>query len=127
MVRPHACVVQVADLCSLVNDSTLHRATTLEKSYPLLAPVARLLLAIPATSVDSERTFSETKLIDTRLRTSLGDELFSDLLFISKNLPDSGNRDSFILITQRLAAANDAMRGFVSELDALSDDDDDSQ
>lgn len=62
----------------------------------MLAPLAQLLMGIPATSVSSERTWSETKLIDTRLRSSLGNDLFGDLVFIAKNLPPHADLDSFM-------------------------------
>ena len=43
---------------------------------PLLAPVVRLVLAIPATSVPSERLFSTAGLVEDRLRARHGAEDF---------------------------------------------------
>ena len=68
-----------------------------------------MLLGIPASSVTSERAFSAARLIDTRLRAQLGDELFSDLLFIAKNLPDNGRIDGFIALLLDLAEEHGQM------------------
>ena len=97
-------------------------ANKLEKRFPMLAPVAKLLLGMPATSVPSERTWSTTKLIDTRLRTALGDEVFGDLIFIAKNLPESDKFQDFIniLLTLNTATQN------VKKLLDIADDGDDS-
>lgn len=62
----------------------------------MMSRIARLLLGIPATSVESERTWSEAKLIDTRLRSQLGDDIYGDLIVISKNLPENGDMQEFI-------------------------------
>ena len=85
-----------------------------EKRFPMLAPVAKLLLGMPATSVPSERTWSTTKLIDTRLRTSLGDEVFGDLIFIAKNLPESGKFQDFMSTLLKLNAATKAVHELVN-------------
>ena len=50
-----------------------------------------MLLGIPASSVMSERAFSKARLVDTRLRAQLGDEIFSDLLFMAKNVSEKDN------------------------------------
>ena len=76
---------------------------------PLLAEAARMLLGIPASSVTSERAFSKARLIDTRLRAQLGDEIFADLLFIAKNLPDTAKMDEFIDHLLALAEEYDQM------------------
>ena len=89
--------------------------------FPLLANVARMLLGMPATSIASERVWSETKLNDTRLRTSMGDEVFADLVFIAKNLPDSSNLDSFLSLMTRLAKTSASMQRLFDELDHLDD------
>ena len=103
--------------------------------FPMLSRVARLLLAVPATLVSSERTFSEAKLIDTRLRSMLGDETFGDLVFISKNLPDGGNLDTLIAGLTRLTEVDSAAKKLFEELKQLTvnvdndsdEEDDDSE
>ena len=92
----------------------------------MLSPIARLLLGVPATSVASERAFSEAKLIDTRLRSMLGDEIFGDLIFISKNLPDDSNLDEFMSLLHQLGAAESAARKLLEELNNIVDVPDDT-
>ena len=93
--------------------------------FPLLTPVARLLLGIPASSVASERTFSEAKLIDTRLRSSLGDEIFGDLIFISENLP-SDDLEDFLRLVQTLAKHEASMKELIAELETIDCDEEDA-
>ena len=64
-------------------------ASNVSAKCPHLSKVARMFLGMPASSVASERAFSTARLIDTRLLSQLGDELFADLLFITKNMPES--------------------------------------
>ena len=52
--------------------------------FPLLKNVAKRLLSIPATSVPSERIFSTSGLIVSKLRASLNPE---NVVFLNKNLP----------------------------------------
>ena len=88
--------------------------------------MARLLLGIPALSVASERTFSKAKLIDTRLRTSLGDEIFADLVFISKNLPEDSDLNSFIKSLQQLGKQEETIKRLfddIEDIEATQDDD----
>jgi len=51
---------------------------------PLLAPVARLVLAIPATSVPSERLFSTAGLVVDRLHASMVPDMVQKILFLNK-------------------------------------------
>ena len=71
-----------------------------------------MLLGIPASSVTSERAFSLARTIDSWLRAQLGDDIFADLLFIAKNLPDDGDIDAFIDRLLDLAEAH----GVIDEL-----------
>lgn len=51
--------------------------------YPKLAKLARLVLPIQATSVQSERTFSLAGLVDTPRRNRLSDESFSSNILLN--------------------------------------------
>jgi len=54
-------------------------------SLPRLAALARRLLAVPGSSVPSERLFSTAGQIVTDLRNRLSPESVSQLLFLNKN------------------------------------------
>ena len=54
--------------------------------YPLLSALAFKYLAIPATSVPSERLFSTAGLVINKLRASTTPELVSKILFLNKNV-----------------------------------------
>jgi len=53
--------------------------------YPNIAMLARLYLAIPATSAASERVFSSAGNIITKKRSSLAPENACDLIFAHQN------------------------------------------
>jgi hypothetical protein len=55
--------------------------------YPTLFEMARVYLAIPASSAASERVFSAAKLILDHKRRSLTPDRVSRLIFLKKNLP----------------------------------------
>ncbi|KAJ8381424.1 hypothetical protein SKAU_G00022020 [Synaphobranchus kaupii] len=57
-----------------------------EEEYPVLARLARRYLCIPATSVLSERVFSASGLLVSRLRSRLLPEHVNMLVFLNKNL-----------------------------------------
>ena len=54
--------------------------------YPFVAAVAREYLAIPATSVASERIFSKCGLVCSDRRASLSPQHVEQLVFLSHNL-----------------------------------------
>ena len=93
-----------------------------EKAQALmsLVPVARMLLAIPASTVASERSFSRAGDIDSSKRGSLGPELFSDLLFIAKNAPEIGQFEEFFSLLRR---CNEEEMEWLMRLGAIDSDD----
>lgn len=66
--------------------SPLHWWKVNEDKYPLLATFAKYILAIPATSVASERVFSTAGDIVTAQRATLQSNNVDMLIFLAKNL-----------------------------------------
>ena len=58
---------------------------TAKNQYPLLSAIVCKLLAIPATSVASERMFITAGLVVSKLRASTSPELLAKILFLNKN------------------------------------------
>lgn len=57
-----------------------------ESTYPLIAKLAKHYLAIPATSVPSERVFSTAGDIVTASRSALTADNVDKLIFLAKNM-----------------------------------------
>ena len=57
-----------------------------EKKYQNLSRLAKLILCVPATSVQSERIFSKAGFIVNSLRASLSSDLVDKLIFLSHNM-----------------------------------------
>lgn len=56
-----------------------------KNKYPILAKMARIYLAIPATSTSSERLFSDAGNLLSSKRTKMNLELFQHIMFLKKN------------------------------------------
>ncbi|XP_052806299.1 E3 SUMO-protein ligase ZBED1-like [Mya arenaria] len=57
-----------------------------ENRFPKVAQVARSVLAVPATSVPSERVFSSAGLVLNKLRNRLNSDIVDVILFLNKNM-----------------------------------------
>ena len=55
---------------------------------PNLSKIGAICLSIPVTTASVERSFSQMKLIKTRLRSSLNDKSLSNLMKIALESPD---------------------------------------
>ena len=56
--------------------------------FPNLSKIGAICLSIPVTTASVERSFSQMKLIKTRLRSSLNDKSLSNLMKIAFESPD---------------------------------------
>ena len=56
--------------------------------FPNLSKIGAICLSIPVTTASVERSFSQMKLIKTRLRSSLNDKSLSNLMKIGLESPD---------------------------------------
>ena len=56
--------------------------------FPNLSKIGAICLSIPVTTASVERSFSQMKLIKTRLRSSLNDKSLSNLMKIALESPD---------------------------------------
>ena len=56
-----------------------------EKNFPRIAVIAKQVLAVPATSVPSERIFSAAGLLVNKLRNRLSCHLVDKIIFLNKN------------------------------------------
>ena len=67
------------------SDNTLTWWKERESKYPRISHIAKRVLAIPATSVPSERIFSAAGLLVNKLRTRLSCDLVDNIIFLNKN------------------------------------------
>jgi hypothetical protein len=58
---------------------------TSQDSYPILARLARIYLAVPATSAPSERIFSRAQRLISEKRTALNPDIAGKLFFVAEN------------------------------------------
>jgi hypothetical protein len=57
------------------------------KGFPKITEIAKILMSVPATSVSSERLFSEaTRLYSNKMRNRLGGEKAEQILLIKSSL-----------------------------------------
>ena len=56
--------------------------------FPNLSKIGAICLSIPVTTASVERSFSQMKLIKTRLRSSLNDKSLFNLMKIALESPD---------------------------------------
>ena len=56
--------------------------------FPNLSKIGAICLSIPVITASVERSFSQMKLIKTRLRSSLNDKSLSNLMKIALESPD---------------------------------------
>ena len=82
--------------CNMHVTCTLFRIG-LVAGFPNLASLARLAVVLPVTTATVERSFSDMKLIKTRLRSRLGEETLNH----STEGPDKLNSEDLDSIIQR--------------------------
>ena len=56
-----------------------------KSKYPILSRMARIYLAVPATSTPSERLFSDARNLLTSKRSKINSELFKRMIFLKRN------------------------------------------
>lgn len=72
--------------CISLDSNLLVWWMTNESTYPRIAKLAKRYLAVPATSVPSERVFSTAGDIVTASRSSLSVDSVDKLIFLTKNM-----------------------------------------
>ena len=67
--------------------------TLIRAAFPNLVILASLAIILPVTTATVERSFSDMKLIKTRLRNRLGEESLDQTMRICIEGPDTLNND----------------------------------
>ena len=80
--------------------TTFLASSALVAGFPNLASLARLAVVLPVTTATVERSFSDMKLIKTRLRSRLGEETLNHTMRISIEGPDKLNSEDLDSIIQ---------------------------
>ena len=85
--------ITIMDLCdTIITLSILLHITTsndmIKTLFPNLSKIGAICLSIPVTTASVERSFSQMKLIKTRLRSSLNGKSLSNLMKIALEFPD---------------------------------------
>ena len=81
--------------------TTFLASSALVAGFPNLASLARLAMVLPVTTATVERSFSDMKLIKTRLRSRLGEEILNHTMRISIEGPDKLNSEDLDSIIQK--------------------------
>ena len=80
--------------------TTFLASSALVAGFPNLEYLARLALVLPVTTATVERSFSDIKLIKTRLRSRLGEETLNHTMQITIEGPDKLNSENLDSIIQ---------------------------
>jgi len=92
------------------NDDILSFWRQYKQTFPLIASVARDILAIPASNTSVERQFSTCKNTVTDKRTKLGSEKLNKLIFLKKNM--SIFKENFAVSDTKPSGSLNAKRKF---------------
>lgn len=94
------------------------------KSFALLAPMARMLLAIPATSAPSESTFSRASFDDRDNRSRLGAQTLRMSLLVSRNAHLFNPKELLTAVTRAACSLKRTARPVDLDDSPSSDDED---
>jgi hypothetical protein len=73
--------------------------STLSSAFPNLATLAKIVSVLPVATATVERSFSNMKLVKTRLRSQLGDDTLDHAMRVCIEGPERLNNDSLEAIT----------------------------
>ena len=82
----------IGDLCKAMVE------TSSEALFPIYFRLLVLVLTLPVTTATVERAFSAMKIVKTRLRTTIGDSYFRDLLilYVERDISKSISNEAVI-------------------------------
>ena len=69
-------------------------------AYPNLLVLYKILLSLPISNCSAERSMSRLKLIKTRLRSTMSDEMLHDLMILSSEKDILDNLDIDVIINR---------------------------